>query len=186
MDFMNFDNVLMSIYGDDNSPSNPKSSARSYSKSSTRIFSARPMMIMAIKSNIDPYIYISTHFDSLRNQIDIYASEHEITGKEHYELIQIAKEHEDECIQNLDNNFDTFQDKLNLIIEKRKELCKEEKETRMFLEKNINIRNEWIEARKEIFKKNLFFIDSFGCKKNGCLIQIEPFCIDDLQIDIIK
>ena len=176
MDFLNFDNVLTSLCGDN--------SSQSYPKSAKRIFSARPMMVN--KSNIDPNIYISTHFDLLRNEIDIYASEHEITGTEHSELIQITKDHEDECIQNLNNNYEIFEEKLDMIIEKRKELCKEEKETRIFLQKNINIRNEWIEARKEIFKKNLFFIDSFGGNKKCCLIQIEPFCIDDLQINIIR
>ena len=178
MDFLSFDNVLSSFY--------------------------------QTGSQIDPYIYLLTHFDLLRNEVDIFALENETEN--HSELIQIIKDYEVECFQNYRNNFQIFDQKFYLIIDKRIELYKEPKGTQEYVEKNLQIRKEWIQARKMIFKKNLFFLNnsndssenfhdkdrysypeiesykskSVQNKKFGFVVLIEPFCLDDLQIDIIK
>ena len=144
------------------------------------------MNIYDDSSLIDAYLYLSTYFDILQNQVDLFAVKNEIQADQHIYMIKIIKDHEYECIQNCSKNFNIFQEKIKYIIEKRIELYKESSGTRDYVEKNLQLRKEWIEARRDIFKRNLFFIENFGDKTIGSLVMTEEFCLDDLQIDIIK
>ena len=76
-------------------------------------------------SCIDPLNYLASHFDILRNQVDLYALKNNIPAEQHLDLIQIVKDHEDECIQNVRNDFSVFQKELNFFIERKIELSKE-------------------------------------------------------------
>ena len=137
-------------------------------------------------SRNDPLVYVATHFDLLRSQVDIFVVENKINPKKHSELFQIIKNHENECIQNCCSNFNFLQDKFNRVIERRIKLYHEQGNSKKFDEKNIENRIEWIETRKDIFKKNAFFLEYFGKKKVGYFVMTEYFCLDDLQIEIIK
>ena len=179
MEFLDFDNVLAKIY-DGN-------------------------------SKIDPYIYLAAHFDLLKNEVILFPLKNRIPGARHSELIQIVKDHEDECNQNCRDNFSMFEEKLQSIVEKRIKYFKFYEKSKEFVEKNLikarknifskrnlfkdtkeddeanlQIRNEWIEAKGKIFKKNLFFVDYFKDENIGSFIMIEPYCLGDLQIKIIK
>ena len=129
---------------------------------------------------------MSVHFDFLRNQVDLYATKNQISADQHLYLIKIIKQHEDESIQSCNNCFSLFQEKIKHIIEKRIDLYKQPVGTRDYVEKNLQLRKEWIETRKMIFKRNLFFLENFGDKLIGSLVMTEDFCLDDLQIHIIK
>ena len=54
---------------------------------------------------IGPFVYLSTHFGLIKNEVDIYAFNNEIKAEKHLELIQIIKQHEKECLHNCRNNF---------------------------------------------------------------------------------
>ena len=54
------------------------------------------------------------------------------------------------------------------------------------MEKALNIRKESINLRREIFKQNIIFIDKIDQKQVDSLVIIDPFIIDDFQIDVIK
>ena len=137
-------------------------------------------------SNIDPFIYLATYFDLLRNQVDLYVIENKIPVAQYLDLIQIIKDHETECIQNCHNHFDFIKKKIKEMIDKRIELNKETCGTLKFVERNLSIRNEWVEVLRVMFHKNLFFLESFEQKKLGCLVFVKSLLLDDQQIDTIK
>ena len=72
------------------------------------------------------------------------------------------------------------------MIDKRIELNKETCGTLKFVERNLSIRNEWVEVLRVMFHKNLFFLESFEQKKLGCLVFVKSLLLDDQQIDTIK
>ena len=138
-------------------------------------------------TEIDPIVYLVRHFDLLRNQVDIFALKSKLIDNDRYlNLVDIIKNHENQCVDNCHHNMEVYRGKLKNIIEKVIKLNHETPITKDFVEKRLEIRKEWIETRQEIFNKNLIFIESFNKKEIGSLIVVEPLCLDDQQIVIIK
>ena len=134
-------------------------------------------------SGIDPFSYFAEYFDQMRNKIDLWALKFEINPQEHERLIQVIKDHENESMGHLRENSTFFQEDIDKIIGKTIQLNKKTPATQEFVELFIEIKREWIEARKKVFKKNLFFMSS---KYRTLTINIEPFCLDKDQTDIIE
>ena len=138
-------------------------------------------------THIDPIVYLSRHFDLLRNQVDIFTFNKKVIDDYRYlKLIEIIKNHEDECLHNCHRNLEVYQEKLKDIIEKVIKLNHETQKTKEFVEKRLEIRKEWIETRQVIFKKNLIFVEFIQEKEIGSLVIVEPFCLDDQQTYITK
>ena len=135
---------------------------------------------------IYPFDYLSIHFKLIENQLQSIKSLNEIPDEKHSNQLQIIKNHKEKCFTDCRNNLYTFQQRLNQINVKKIELSKNKLGNQNFAEQCLNIRNELIQLRKEIFKKNIFFLESFGSNKNGYLVIIEPLLLDDQQIEIIK
>ena len=145
------------------------------------------LTVYDLDSDIDAFFYFSTYFDLLRNQVDVFAIKNDITVENHLEFIKIIKDYEDESIENCRKIFENLKDNLNVIIKKRIELFNNPNGTEEYVKKNIQIRKEWIEARKKVFKKLIFFMEyNVNDESNGCLVHIESCPLDDLQISILK
>ena len=95
-------------------------------------------------SRIDPFVYIATYFDLLKNQVDTFALEHEILVERHCELINIIKKEESETIERCIENFVFLQHRLDNIIAERTDLFMSTglKGSKEYVEKNLEIRNE--------------------------------------------
>ena len=140
-------------------------------------------------SDINPVIYISKYFELLKNQIDLYENNEILNGKnsteKYTEIFAKIENYEKVCVENFRNNSENFQKKLKKITNDVLMLENEPK-TEYSVEKALNIRKESINLRREIFKHNIIFLDKKDEKQVGSLIIIDPFCIDDFQIDVIK
>ena len=129
--------------------------------------------------DIDPFNYVTEYFDLMRNKSDIWALKFEINSENHERLIQVIKDYENECIERLRENSTIFQQDIDKIITKTIQLNKITPKTKEFVELLMEIKKEWIEARKKVLKKNLFFVGMIT-------INIEPYCLDSHQTDIIE
>ena len=159
-DLFNFDKVLHLLYSDTND------------------------------SRIDPILYALKFCEQAKNEVDLYENTEMIDEKsynpERYlKSINQIDEFERKCIENCRQNFDYFSERLKNIIESVLELSTQP-QAKYTIDKINQIRNESIHVRKEIFNQNLIFLDKIGNKKIGSLILIEPFCLDDFQIECIK
>ena len=132
--------------------------------------------------DIDPFIYFTRHFDLLKNQIDIFAQKRKINDEKYLKLIETIQDHEKECHEKFLQISTIFSEKLKSILVQLNEINKKTSKTKDFVEKKLSIRKEWIETRKLIFSKNLIFFEHF----EGRFVIIEPLCLDDQQINLIK
>ena len=157
--FLNFDKVLSSIYEETSD------------------------------SEIDPVIYVSKYCELLKNEVDLFENVEISNGKvnscRYLNLINQIEQFETKCVQNCRQNCKILEPKLKKILEDVLELSKLSK-TKETIEKAYEIRKESTSLRREMFKDNLIFIDRLGNRKIGSLIYIEPFCLDDFQVECIK
>ena len=137
-------------------------------------------------ADIDPFIYLARHFDIIKNQIDIFALTRQINDEKYLKLIEAIECHEKECIINCRQNYSIFQHKLKSVLWELNVTNKGMPQTKDFVEKRLKIRKEWIETKNLIFRKNVIFVDVIDKKDIGSLFIVEPFGIDDQQIDLIK
>ena len=140
-------------------------------------------------NEINPVLYVVKHFELLKTQVDLYYTSKNLEDypvqESYLKIINQIEEYQAECIQNCYNNLDTIQERFKEIIKETTEIDNYMQQNE-YLVKTQRIRHESKELRGEIFKRNFIFIDKLGNKDVGSLIIIEPFCLDDSQIYIIK
>ena len=137
-------------------------------------------------SEIDPIVYVFKFCELLKNEIDIFEMSKRNQNPDRYlQLINQIEEFEAKCVENCRKNFETFRQKLEEILKEILALSQYQL-TKEAAEKKFEIIKETVKLRRDIFKKNVFFVDRIDDKEIGSLIFIEPFCIDDFQIECIK
>ena len=141
------------------------------------------------ESDINPLVYVAKYCELLKNQVDLYESMKELDGKysndEHIKLINEIEQFEIKCIENCRQNFDHFSERLKIIMQSMYQM-KNKSRTKRFLEKTFEIRIESTKLRQDIFKRNLIFLEKVEGKEIGSLVFIEPYCLDDFQIETLK
>ena len=163
-------------------------------------------------SDINLILYVIKFFENLKNEVDLYSEEFVLNQNEDIfkkldicnreKLLDYIKEKEIECLLNCHLKEDLLQSKLNVVIKQSESLIKElsidqniAKTSEDFLRRLQLIIHLSIELRKEIFENNLIFLKK--TLPNNCthitsklwdcsLLVIEPFCLDDFQIDLLK
>ena len=138
---------------------------------------------------IDPVLYVVKYFESLKNQVDLFKNIQIINGihssDKHLDSIKEIEKLEAICIENCRKNSQNFKERLKKVIEDTLELTSKPKSI-VSLQRTYLIRLESIQLRKEILKQNLIFLERFDDKEIESLIVIDPFTLDDFQIEFIK
>ena len=148
---------------------------------------------------INPVIYVIKHCELLKNQIDSTINKKDLKGKnvenDYLVLINEINEFQSICVENCRNNMVNFTTRFKYVIEKALEI-KDEQKSKDSLEKMFDIRNKSLSLRRDIFNKNLIFLEytkeqkQYDAQKQEnnlfSLVVIEPCCLDDFQIETIK
>ena len=156
--------------------------------------------------DINLIIYVARYFKDLQHEIDLFAEKSKTDNRlskididkinqDREEMINYIDECKTQCLLRCQENQDKFQLKLDFILQLFKQPNEQLNSTSFSLsyEQKISELNKLsFELRKDIFKKNLIFLNqSFldscnaSCKSQTCfkLFIIEPFCMDDIQIE---
>ena len=141
-------------------------------------------------SEIDPVVYAIQFCALVKNEVDLYENTEMIiqanyNPERYLKLINQIDQFRDKCVENCRKNYEIFGQRLKKILEDSLEISTMPK-TKETIDKKFKIRKESIILRREIFDQNLIFLDKLGEKKIGSLVFIEPFCLDDFQIECIK
>ena len=141
-------------------------------------------------SNINPVAYVIKKCELLKNEVDLFYTlkclENRTQSEDiHLKLIKEIQNFELKCVENCRKNFYNFQERFKKIVEDWLGILNEPT-SKDLLNKKIHIRTESIHLRRDIFKLNLIFLNKIGRNEIGSLIFIEPFCLDDFQIESIK
>ena len=158
----------------------------------TNVFSFDNVLSLLYDENkdhvIEPLIYVVKHFEILKNQVDLYFNLEASNGKceiENDQMIKVIDEFETTCIENCRQNDADFKDRFKHVIEDCLKLYKMPK-TKAKIEKTLKIRKDMKCLRKDIFKQSLIFLDKIGKRKIVSLIFIDPFYLDDFQIQCLR
>ena len=160
---------------------------------------------------INLIVYITRFFQNIKNEIDLFVEEN-LTIYENYEaeyfnicinknreeILEFIDINESECILRCRENRKLYQAKLDSILRLTKQLRGQFPSENFvinqeFLKKISEIKKLSIEFRKDLFKRNFIFLkpvdninSKFTSNNKSKFFVIEPFCMDDWQIEFLK